>query len=598
MGKNPSLPDIPPPLSRAAIPHVASPSLNPWEYAASLFEPPPPYDSDIKLWAKDRLDEFLWSKQEEICNSVVSERYTAVQSCHNAGKSFIASRIAAWWIDIHEPGEAFVVSTAPTSAQVSAILWREIGKAHRKGSLPGSIVTAGYPQWKIANGELVGYGRKPADYSEAAFQGIHALYVLIIIDEACGVDKSLYDAVDSLATNLNARVLAIGNPDDPTSHFASVCKPDSGWNVLRIDGLRTPNFTRQDVEWLDCPQCRKAGEDTPLLARLYAEEHIPYSDEQIPESLRPMLLSPLWVEERLHRWVGRVRPDQSISVAASASPLFTSKVRGLFPDSASDGVIPLGWVERAMARGRDLADSGFVPTGRKVLGVDVADEGADETAIAIRKGNRIVEIRRHPNSDTMQTVALIEAALNEPEAFPVVDVIGVGAGVVSRLRELRRPVMPFNAAKSAGDRRDKSGEFRFSNMRAWAWWHLRELLDPANGHNLALPDDEMLKADLTAPQWQLLQGGKIQIEAKKDIRKRLGRSTDLGDAVLMAFVVDSWDPDSDAATPHALSWWGTPATQDSLAPLRGADNVLNFDGRTAIEEWLADVDNFRDVGTW
>lgn len=580
-----------------------SAALDPWEHAAALFEPPPPYDSDVGLWAQDRLGEWFWSKQGEICESVVNERYTAVQSCHDAGKSYIASRLVAWWIDTHAPGEAFVVTTAPTSAQVSAILWREIGRAHRKGTLPGSITTAGYPQWKIANSELVGYGRKPADYSEAAFQGIHALYVLVVIDEAGGVDKNLFDAVDALATNVEARVLAIGNPDDPTSHFASICKPDSGWNVIRIDGLRTPNFTQTDVEWMDCRQCRKAGTEKNLLHRLFEEEGIPYSTETTPDAIRPLLLSPLWVEERLHRWVGRVREDQSISKAAAASPLFTSKVRGIFPDSDSDGVIPLGWVERAMARWRNLQDSGFQATGRKILGVDVADEGDDETAIAIRKGNSVLEIRRHPHSDTMNTVSLVQAALNEPHAFPVVDVIGVGAGVVSRLRELKVPVLPFNAAKTAGDRKDKSGEFRFANLRAWAWWHLREMLDPSNGLNIALPDDEILKADLTTAKWTLLQGGKIQVEPKKEIRKRLGRSTDLGDAVLMAFVVDSYDPDSYAGKIPALSWWDEDATSLSVSELNqilSSDpaNALAFDGGRELESWLADLGDVGDVSRW
>ena len=79
--------------------------------------------------------------------------------------------------------------------------------------------------WK----ELVAYGRKPADYDQSAFQGIHPMNPLDLGDEACGVPKSIFDAVDALATNVNARVAAIGNPDDPSSHFAQMCKPGSGW---------------------------------------------------------------------------------------------------------------------------------------------------------------------------------------------------------------------------------------------------------------------------------------------------------------------------------------------------------------------------------
>lgn len=528
---------------------------DPWEVAAKEFEPPPPYDTDIKLWASDKLGEFLWSMQEEITNSLLTERYTAVQSCHDAGKSFIAARIAAWWIDQHPPGEAFVVSTAPTSAQVSAILWREITKAHKKGGLIGSIVSAGYPQWKISGGELVGYGRKPADYSESAFQGIHARYVLVIMDEACGIDRNLFDAVDALATNEEARVLAIGNPDDPSSHFATVCRPDSGWNVIRIDGLRTPNFSQEAVEWMDCPQCRKVGARENLLTRLFREEGMAYTTEEVPDAVRPMLLSPLWVEERLHRWVGRASEEQRLSDLASQSALFTAKVRGLFPDSNTEGIIPLGWVERAVDRWRDVMARGVAPVGRKIIGADIAREGADETCLAIRKGNVTTEIRRHRIADTMETTGYIVALLNEPHAYPVVDVIGVGAGVVDRLREQGQPVRPFNAAHSANDLKDRSGEFGFRNLRAAAWWNMRELLDPSRGFDIALPDSEILKADLTTPRWRVLSGGKIQVESKDDIRKRLGRSTDEGDAVVMAHWVDSFVVGGDDDFDGALDWW-------------------------------------------
>jgi hypothetical protein len=74
-----------------------------------------------------------------------------------------------------------------------------MGIAHKKAGLPGRITLDA--KWYIGN-ELVAYGRKPADYDPAAFQGIHARYVLVIIDEAGGVPKSIFDAVDALATNI------------------------------------------------------------------------------------------------------------------------------------------------------------------------------------------------------------------------------------------------------------------------------------------------------------------------------------------------------------------------------------------------------------
>lgn len=489
------------------------------------------YNSQPVLWAKERLGEYLWAKQREICESVVLNRYTAVQSCHDAGKSFVASRVGSWWLDAHTLGEAFLVSTAPTAAQVEAILWREITRAHKKGNLAGRIVSAGFPQWKMDDGELIGYGRKPNDYDDSAFQGIHARYPLIIVDEAGGVPRGLFDAVDALATNEDARVLAIGNPDDPGSHFAQICKPNSGWNVIRIDGLRTPNMTATEI----------GSGRYPLLAALMAEEGIEPNDEAVPEGIRPLLLSPLWVEERLHRWVGPVSEgEQTIGQKAAQSALFTAKVRGLFPESGMSGVIPLGWVERAIDRWRDWnarrMHNHDLP-GRRVIGVDVAREGEDETCIVIRQGWAVEEIRRYAGLDTMETVDRTLQVLDYPQALSVVDVIGVGAGVVDRLRQMRRDVIAFNASAQSG-RRDVTGEFGFQNDRAAAWWRMRELLDPSKGSQVMLPDDDHMRVDLTAPRWSIKQGAKIAIESKDDIRKRLGRSTDTGDAVVQSFWVD------------------------------------------------------------
>ena len=84
-----------------------------------------------------------------------------------------------------------------------------------------------------------------------------------------------------------------------------------------------------------------------------------------------------------------------------------------------------------------------------------------------------------------------------------------------------------------------TGSFGFNTCRSASIWQLREMLDPSSGSDIALPDDEMLLGDLSAPKWKVLSGGKIQVEPKDDIRARLGRSTDDLDAVAMAFWLNS-----------------------------------------------------------
>jgi hypothetical protein len=100
-----------------------------------------------------------------------------VQSCHDSGKSYVAGLAAAWWVDTHPHGEAFVVSTAPSYPQVHAILWEEIRKQHRRGKLPGRVLQS--DEWKLDDGTLIGWGRKPSDTDEHGFQGIHRRFVLV-----------------------------------------------------------------------------------------------------------------------------------------------------------------------------------------------------------------------------------------------------------------------------------------------------------------------------------------------------------------------------------------------------------------------------------
>lgn len=541
------------------------------------------YRNDPVLWVNSH-DEETWSEQENILNSIRDNRYTAVHSAHDLGKSFVAARAIAWWIDTHPPGTAFVVSTAPSAAQVSAIMWREVTKIHRKAGLVGQINRAGYPQWFI-DGELVGYGRKPADYEQSAFQGIHAEYVLIVIDEACGVSQHLYDAVDALATNENARVLAIGNPDDPASHFAKVCQPGSGWNVIHLDGLRSPNLTRDRVVGPDPDNPRY-----PLLAALMEAEGIPYSTEPVSDYLRKMLVNEQWIEERIERWAnlsaqtaehilhteGREKMLERLRVATAGSPLFTSKVRGLFPESATEGVIPLGWVQRAMERWRD-AKRDHTP-GDFVLGVDVARSGDDETVFAHRYGSFVSKLERMRITDTTVIADRAAAYLHEPRSSACVDMIGVGAGVYDLLLRYKSQALivgqaiPFNAAAQS-HRHDKHGQFRFLNDRAAGWWNLRELLDPSAGSNIAIPDDEGLMEELIAPNYGFNAGGTLKVESKEEIKRRIGRSTDAADSLVHAFWV-SGDHHVDDFVPY------------QRAGGKGRGGFIPYEG---FEEWQDDT---------
>ena len=490
---------------------------------AERFNPTPsPYKNKPITWTREKLGEYVPRNIRKVMKSVRDNRYTAVQSCHDVGKSWSSGRIAGWWLDTHPIGEAIVVTTAPTASQVGSILWHEINNVHALGELVGYIT--GENKWKVDRKDTRGkpleiaVGRKPADYDPAAFQGYHRRYVLVIIDEACGVPHALYNAIDSIVTNENCRVLAIGNPDDPSSHFATICKPGSGWNVIRINALETLGFTKERIE------------PYPQVAELMRQMRIKPSKEKVPSVLYEMLVSPMWVDERIKRW-------------GIDSPLFQSKVLGLFPNVSIDTLIHPHWV--TLAQARELAP---LPTMAR-QGVDVARYGTDHTIIVLRQGGhaRVVQdIAYGPltqvRDKVVSTGMLTYDGTPVRQPVAVVDDGGLGGGVVDMLEELGYPVVAF-IGQAASHQLMRNGKPRFYNRRSEAFWNLREALAGESGTGedgwLDLdPHDDELAAQLTNIKYRVNKHGQIQVESKDEMKARGLSSPDRADALAYAVVPD------------------------------------------------------------
>ncbi len=115
------------------------------------------------------------------------------------------------------------------------------------------------------------------------------------------------------------------------------------------------------------------------------------------------------------------------------------------------------------------------------------------------------------------------------------DIIGIGASAYDHLEAfIGSRAIPVNGA-AGSDEKDRAGLLSFVNMRAQVWWKFRELLDPVCPLKIALPRDARLAADLAAPTYRVTARG-IQVEAKEEIVKRIGRSPDRGDAVILAAI--------------------------------------------------------------
>lgn len=436
--------------------------------------------------------------------------------------SYTAARVLAHWIDAHPAGQARAVSSAPTDPQVKAILWDEVKGVHGKADLAGRVTLDA--RW-VLNDRLVAFGRKPADIpvgdgtgTVTAFQGIHGRFMLVVFDESTGIPKPLWTAANSLLTNEDACFLAIGNPDDPLSEFARVCAgadpvtgglSDLGWYVIPISIFDTPNFT----------------------------------DEPVPDELRHYLPTQTWLDTNAMDWGGEALVEEARRIAAGgtvddtclawSNPLFMSKALGRFPSDSTDGTIPWSWLQRC--RGDEATRRIGELRVPVELGVDVgASDNGDYTIIRERRGMKAGRRWSVQSSDPEVVAAKIVEAAREAEPSRVkVDAIGVGWALVSLVRRDLRGVQVDPIVVSEAAEPGPNGE-QYANLRAALWWEIGRTLSKQRAWDLTDLDERTL-VDLSAPRWREDKSGRIVIEDKADVRKRIGRSPDDGDALLLAF---------------------------------------------------------------
>jgi hypothetical protein len=357
---------------------------SPWEVAADIIDPlPNPYQRDPVGWVRNVLGEDLWSGQEWMARAVVEHDRIVVKAGHSTGKTRIISRIIAWFVSVHPIDEVRVVVTADNFDQITGGIWRELILLHQEKGLPERVTLDA--KWHAGpNSNLeVAVGVKPSDKNPTGIQGRHARHLLCIIEEACGVPEAIFEAVDSLASNEGATILAVGNPTDPTAYMAQVCRPGSGWLVKKIASTDTPEFT----------------------------------GEEVSDQLRGVLASKAWVEAKRQQW-------------GETSPAFVSRILGEFPDISDDTLIHPRWIREAQERTLDR-------TRRPHLGVDVSRFGEDETVIMQREGGWARVVWAHHKLDTMQTAGHVARVMREVNAEPglndfvtaAVDADGLGAGL-------------------------------------------------------------------------------------------------------------------------------------------------------------------------
>jgi hypothetical protein len=438
--------------------------------------------------------------QAEILTDLATKGRGAVRSPHGTGKTTTESLAVLWFAVTRDA--AGIDWKAPITAgawrQLERYLWPEIhlwARRLRFDRLDRAQFNERNELLTLSLNLRHGSAFAVASNDASLIEGAHAESLLYVFDEAKSIESAIFDAAEgAFAGPGETFALACSTPGAPAGRFYDF-------------HARRPGLEDWHPAHITLEQAVTAGR-----------------------------ISQSWAEKRAKQW-------------GTDSALYKNRVLGEFAAGDDDGVIPLPWVEAAIERWQAQHDAGDGYGPATSIGVDVAREGADRTCIALKHGPTFAPLRLYARGDTMQTAGRAAGILRaHPNATAVVDVVGIGAGVFDSLREQGLKPSAFSAG-SAATGKDRSGELGFLNLRAEAWWRLREALDPAFGATLALPpdDEDLLLSDLTTPRYTETSRGLIQVERKIDIKKRLGRSTDATDAVVMACyeadvigVADAW----------------------------------------------------------
>jgi hypothetical protein len=390
-------------------------------------------------------------------------------SGHGIGKTAEVSWIILWFMSTRP--HANVVVTANTTSQLTTKTWRELA-LWQKRAINGHWFDWSATSFKHRDHPETWMANAipNTEHNSEAFAGLHAKHVMTIYDEASGIPDKIWEVSEGAVTTPGAIWLAYGNPTKNTGRFVACFTTDKHrWNTRKVDSRSCKMTNKKELqEWVDT-----YGEDSDFV---------------------------------------RVR------------------IRGEFPRAGSMQFIPSDVVDYGMALDLPLDAYIHLPV---ILGVDVARYGDDKSVIAIRQGRKVHEVRKFRELNTMQlAVEVVMAKKDYPQCGIIfVDGVGVGAGVVDRLRQLGHDVFEVNAGSKADE------DELYYNKRIEMWDRLRKALRSG----LDLPYDADTRASLIGVEYGFDDKERMRLERKADMKKRGLDSPDEGDALAHTYAEEIGD---------------------------------------------------------
>src|ERR1700722_17758945 len=208
------------------------------EYARSVIQDPVLFGSQV-------LGVDLWAREVEIVQTIKSHRRTAVKACHGVGKTFTLAVGALWWLARYREG--IVLTTSPTQRQVRTQLWSEIHRVVERAKIPYPKLKTTELKFRDDNNFAIGFSTNHAEN----FQGYHGKHILIVADEAPGIESGIWDAVAGTMAGGTVHIVMAGNPTMPAGAFFDAFTKERGlWNCFTISAFDTPNFEGLSLEQL------------------------------------------------------------------------------------------------------------------------------------------------------------------------------------------------------------------------------------------------------------------------------------------------------------------------------------------------------------
>ena len=409
-------------------------------------------------------DDWQCELLEAIANPEI--RRVSCKSGHGVGKSSAVAMAAIWHVLMRVPSKTVV--TAPTSAQLFDACFAEMKNIAKRLKPPFDDlleIKSDRIELKSSPESTFISCRTSRQEQPEALAGVHSPSTLLLADESSGIPESVFEAASGSMSGIHATTVLTGNPTRNTGFFYDTHnRLKENWYTMSVS----------------CIDSKRVSDD--------------------------------FVNDMKNRY-------------GEDSPAYHVRVLGNFPPSESDTVIPVALIDHAMKNDIKVHED-----TASIWALDVARQGNDSSVLCKRQGPIIHPLTVWNNLDLMQLSGAVKAeydavSMSKKPVEIIVDSVGLGAGVLDRLRELGLPARGLNVSERSMQKET------YINLRAELWFKCKAWLE---GMDVKIPQDDRLWAELAAPRYHFTSSGKIQVESKEAMKKRGINSPDRADAVCLS----------------------------------------------------------------